>query len=198
MRPRYFKTPADLRAWFKEHHETEGELHLGYYKKGFGKPSVTWPESVDQALCFGWIDGVRRSIDEERYVIRFTPRKGTSIWSAVNTRRATELGALGLMRPAGLRAFSLRDEKRTAIYAYERETATLPPAFARQLEASRAASRFFQAQPPGYRRIAIHWVISAKRDETREGRLRTLIEHSAADRRLPQLQSPALRKRGKK
>src|SRR5215813_323918 len=114
--PIYFKTPAELRAWFEVNHQAAAELHLGYFKKGSGKPSVTWPESVDQALCFGWIDGVRRSIDAQRYVIRFTPRKPTSIWSAINTRRARELEQMGLMRPAGLRAFSLRDEKRTAIY----------------------------------------------------------------------------------
>lgn len=195
MKPTYFATPAELRAWFEKHHETAAELHLGYFKKSSGKPSVTWPESVDQALCFGWIDGVRKGLDDARYMIRFTPRKPTSIWSAVNTRRVKELEAAGLMRPAGLRAFALRDEKRTAIYAYEREVASLPPDYTERLKSNRAAFEFYQEQPLGYRRISAYWVTTAKQEATRDRRFGLLLEHCARGRRIPQLLSPAAKKR---
>jgi uncharacterized protein YdeI (YjbR/CyaY-like superfamily) len=191
MEPTFFATPDDFRAWLEEHHETESELLVGFHKKGSGRPSITWPESVDHALCFGWIDGVRRSIDAERYSIRFTPRQPRSTWSAINVKRVGELEAEGLMRPAGRAAFERRSDDRTAIYSHERRRAA---AFTAEQEAAfksdRAAWAWFQDQPPSYRRTATHWVISAKREETRERRLRRLIEDSAAGRTIPPLTRP--------
>ena len=179
MKPAFFATPADFRAWFEKHHAATSELLVGFYKKGSGKPSITWPESVDAALCFGWIDGVRKSIDEESYTIRFTPRKSGSIWSAVNIKRAHELTKLGLMHSAGIKAFELRDEKKSAIYSYEqRSTAKLTPAHEKQFRANKKAWDFFQSQAPWYQRTSTYWVTSAKREETRLKRLATLIEAS--------------------
>jgi uncharacterized protein YdeI (YjbR/CyaY-like superfamily) len=163
MNPTFFATPDEFRAWFEASHDSESELLVGLYKKGTGRPSITWPESVDQALCFGWIDGVRRSVDVDSYSIRFTRRKPRSIWSAVNIKRAKELRDLGLMHPAGLKAFEQRADERSAIYAYEqRHAAELDEAAEQQLRANTAAWGFFQAQPPSYRRTALWWVISAK------------------------------------
>jgi uncharacterized protein YdeI (YjbR/CyaY-like superfamily) len=188
MEPTFFATPAEFRAWLEEHHASESELLVGFHKKGSGKPSITWPESVDQALCFGWIDGVRRSLGAEAYTIRFTPRKARSTWSAVNVARMGELLDEGLVHPAGRAAFERRSDDRTAIYAYERrKTAQLPDSYERELRANPAAAEFFDAQPPWYRRTATHWVISAKREETRARRLAQLIEHSAAGRTIPPL-----------
>lgn len=192
MEPLFFATPAEFRAWLAEHHETESELLVGFYKKGSGEPSITWPESVDAALCFGWIDGVRKSIDAVSYTIRFTPRKPRSTWSAVNIKRVKELIGLGLMRPAGLKAFEARAEERSAIYAYEqRHTAALDAADEQQFRAKAHAWAFFQAQPPSYRRTALWWVISAKRLETRQKRLATLIEDSAQGRTIALLTRPS-------
>jgi uncharacterized protein YdeI (YjbR/CyaY-like superfamily) len=183
--PTFFATPADFGAWLQQHHETEKELLVGFYKRGSGRPSLTWPESVDEALCFGWIDGVRRSRDEESYTIRFTPRKPGSTWSAVNVGRVEELTRLGRMRPAGLAAFEKRSEAKTGTYAYEqKEGAELEKAEEKQLCANKAAWEFFQAQPPWYRRNAIWRVVSAKKEETRTKRLAKLIEESAQGRRL--------------
>jgi uncharacterized protein YdeI (YjbR/CyaY-like superfamily) len=155
MEPTFFVTPGDFRAWLEAHHETESELLVGFHKKSSGRPSVTWPESVDQALCFGWIDGVRRRIDDDSYSIRFTARKQRSNWSAVNVGRVGELTELGLMRPAGLAAFARRSDDRTAIYAYEqRKTAKLDAEQERRFKASAGAWKWFQAQPAGYRRTA--------------------------------------------
>lgn len=191
MKPTFFAAPAAFRAWLEEHHARTSELLVGFYKKGSGKPSITWPESVDVALCFGWIDGVRKTIDETRYTIRFTPRRPTSIWSAVNIKRAHELTKLGLMHPAGLEAFERRDEKKSAIYAYEqRSTATLGDAFEKQFRANTNAWAFFQSQAPWYRRTATYWVSSAKKEETRLKRLATLIEDSAHQRRIGRLTRP--------
>jgi uncharacterized protein YdeI (YjbR/CyaY-like superfamily) len=185
MEPTFFATPAEFRAWLEGHHESEAELLVGFYKKASGKPSITWPESVDQALCFGWIDGVRRSLGDEAYTIRFTPRKARSNWSAVNVARMSELAAEGLVQPAGLAAFERRSDDRTAIYAYEqRRNAQLPPEYEQRLRADAAAAEFFDSQPPWYRRTATHWVISAKRETTRERRLAQLIEDSASGRRI--------------
>ena len=182
--PVFFATPADFRAWLEKHHETERELLVGFYKKGSGRPSITWPESVDEALCFGWIDGVRKSRDEDSYTIRFTPRKPGSNWSAVNVGRVEELTRLGRMRPAGLAAFEKRSEAKTGIYAYEqKEGAALEKAEEKQLRADKAAWEFFQSQPAWYRRTAIWRVVSAKKEETRRKRLAKLIEESAAGRR---------------
>jgi uncharacterized protein YdeI (YjbR/CyaY-like superfamily) len=185
MEPTFFATPDDFRAWLEEHHESATELLVGFYKKGSGRASITWPESVDQALCFGWIDGVRRSLGEEAYTIRFTPRKPRSNWSAVNVARMEELVAADLVAPAGLAAFERRSDDRTAIYAYEqRKNAKLPADFEARLRANAAAAEYFDAQPPWYRRTAAHWVISAKREATRERRLAQLIDDSANGRRI--------------
>jgi uncharacterized protein YdeI (YjbR/CyaY-like superfamily) len=188
MEPTFFATPDDFRAWLQEHHETERELLVGFHKKGSGRPSITWPQSVDQALCFGWIDGVRRRIDDESYSIRFTPRKARSTWSAINVKRVGELTAEGLMHPAGVAAFERRSDDKTAIYAYEqRKAAALDAEQNRRFKADKKAWAWFQAQPPSYRRTATYWVISAKKAETRQRRLERLIADSAAGRTIPSL-----------
>ncbi|MGE5827522.1 MAG: YdeI/OmpD-associated family protein [Micromonosporaceae bacterium] len=187
----FFETPEQWRAWLAEHGADATEVLVGFHKKGTGRPSITWPESVDQALCFGWIDGIRRGLDAESYTIRFTPRKPTSNWSAVNIRRMQELIDQGLVHPAGLRAFERRRDDRSAIYSYEqRRAATLPPEYVRQLRANSAAWEFFRAQAPSYQRTAIYWVVSAKREETRKRRLATLIDDSAHGRRIAPLAAP--------
>jgi uncharacterized protein YdeI (YjbR/CyaY-like superfamily) len=191
MEPTFFATPADFRAWLERHHESHSELIVGFHKRGSGRPSITWPEAVDQALCFGWIDGVRRRIDDTRYSIRFTPRKARSTWSAVNIRRMKELVEKGLVAPAGLAAFERRTDDRTAIYSHEqRKAAKLEPDQERRLRADERARAFFEAQPPSYRRAAIHWVTSAKKPETRDRRLAQLVECSAAGRTVPPLTRP--------
>jgi len=191
MEPTFFATPAQFRAWLEEHHDSASELLVGFYKKGSGRPSITWPESVDQALCFGWIDGVRRSLGDEAYTIRFTPRRSRSIWSAVNVARMQELTADGLVHPAGTAAFERRSDDRTAIYSYEqRKRARLPDDYEERLRANPAAAAFFDSRPPSYRRAATHWVISAKREATRERRLAQLIEDSAAGRTVAPLTPP--------
>jgi uncharacterized protein YdeI (YjbR/CyaY-like superfamily) len=191
MEPTFFPTPADLRDWLERNHEKENELLVGFYKKGSGKPSITWPELVDEALCFGWIDGIRRGIDEESYTIRLTPRKPTSNWSSVNIRRVGELTSEGRMTPAGLAAFEKRSEHRSGIYAYEqRKQAKLEPDQEREFRANAEAWSFFQAQPAGYRQTATYWVVNAKREETRRKRLATLIDDSASGRRLRHLTRP--------
>jgi uncharacterized protein YdeI (YjbR/CyaY-like superfamily) len=191
MKPTFFPKPSDFRAWLKKNHSRVPELLVGFYKKDSGRPSITWPESVDEALCFGWIDGIRRSLDEESYTIRFTPRRPGSNWSAVNIRRARELIAAGRMQPAGMSAFEARPDDRSALYSYEqRHAGVLDPALERRFRAVKKAWDFFQAQPPGYRRTAVWWVISARKAETRESRLTTLIEDCRNGRRLAQLQRP--------
>jgi uncharacterized protein YdeI (YjbR/CyaY-like superfamily) len=194
MEPIFFETPAEFRAWLEEHHADETELLVGFHKKGTGRPSLTWPESVDQALCFGWIDGVRRSLGEHSYTIRFTPRKARSTWSAVNIKRAKALIEEGLMRPNGVAAFERRSDDRSRIYAYEqRKQAKLDPAAEKEFRANRTAWAFFSEQAPWYRRNATHWVVSAKKEETRRRRLQQLIDDSAAGRRLVQLTPPGKR-----
>ncbi len=191
MEPTFFATPDELRSWLEEHHANETELLVGFHKKGSGRPSITWPESVDQALCLGWIDGVRRRIDDASYSIRFTPRKPRSTWSAINVKRVAELTELGLMRPAGLAAFERRSDDRTAIYAHERrKAAKLEPAMEKRFKQDKRAWAWFEAQPPSYRRTAAHWVISAKKPETRERRLERLIADSGAGRTVPPLTRP--------
>ncbi len=182
MKVTSFRSPSDLRKWFEKHHLTAGELRVGYYKKSSGKPSITWPESVDEALCFGWIDGIRNSIDDISYTIRFTPRKPGSTWSAVNTRRARKLKADGLMRPAGLQAFQRRKENKSGIYSYEQRSDKFDEPYASKLKRNKAAWVFFQSRPPLYRKGAIWWVVSAKKEETRLKRLEKLIEDSADGR----------------
>jgi uncharacterized protein YdeI (YjbR/CyaY-like superfamily) len=191
MGPTFFETPAAFRAWLEAHHEIERELLVGFHKRHTKKPSVTWPESVDEALSFGWIDGVRKSLSADAYTIRFTPRKPSSNWSAVNVARVQELTALGRMAPAGLRAFEARTPERTGTYSYERFEATnLSPAQEKLLRANRRASAFFDAQPPWYQKAAMHWVNSAKQDETRARRLAQLVADSAAGRTVPPLTRP--------
>jgi uncharacterized protein YdeI (YjbR/CyaY-like superfamily) len=191
QKPIFFATPGDFRCWLDAHHENTRELWVGFYKKGSGRPSITWPESVDEALCVGWIDGLRKTIDGQSYHIRFTPRKPTSNWSAVNIGRVQELARQGRMRPAGLKAFELRAEKKSGIYAYEnRHSAVLSKVAERKFRARPAAWEFFQRQPAGYRQTTIWWVMSAKREETRQKRLETLIADSAAERRIGALTRP--------
>jgi uncharacterized protein YdeI (YjbR/CyaY-like superfamily) len=186
--PLFFAHPEEFRAWLERHHESASELLVGFHRKGSGRPTLTWAQAVDEALCFGWIDGVRRRVDGERYTIRFTPRRARSIWSDVNVARVAELSAQGRMRPAGRRAFEAREARRTGVYAHEREQdARLTAAEERRFRADVAAWEFFQSQPPGYRRTALHLVVSAKRPETRERRLATLIEDSGRGVRIRQL-----------
>jgi len=182
MEPTFFPTPAEWRAWLDAHHDTAREVLVGYYKVGSGRPSITWPESVDEALCFGWIDGVTRRLDDERHVIRFTPRTRRSTWSAVNIARVEELTRLGLMRPSGLAAFEARTESRMRTYAYEQESVELDPESEQEFRANERAWTFFEAQPAWYRRAAVWWVVGAKREETRRRRLATLIADSEQGR----------------
>lgn len=184
---RFFETPAKLRAWFENNHDRAEELWVGMYRRASGRPTVTWPEVVDQALCFGWIDGVRYSLDDASYATRLSPRKKRSTWSAVNIKRAEELTNMGLMRPAGQAAFVARDEERSRIYSYENRNRSLDPAQENEFKAHPAAWEFFSSQPPSYRKTAAFWVISAKREETRAKRLATLIEHSRRRERVPPL-----------
>jgi uncharacterized protein YdeI (YjbR/CyaY-like superfamily) len=182
--PVFFASPAELRAWFAAHAATEAELHVGYWKVATGKPSVTWGESVDEALCVGWIDGVRRSLGDDAYTIRFTPRRRGSKWSAVNVRRVPELVAEGRMTPAGLAAWEARGVANETGYGYTRHDAELPPEYEAVLRATPGAGEFWDAQPPGYRRIAASWVVRAKQEATRQKRLATLVAESAAGRRV--------------
>ena len=192
MEPVFFASPPEFRAWLAENHDRASELWVGFHKKATRKPSMTWPESVDEALCYGWIDAVRKSLGPDAYAIRFTTRKPRSTWSAVNIGRARELIAVGRMQPAGLRAFEARSEERSGIYAYEqRHDAKLAPEDEREFRANEPGWSFFQAQPPWYRKTAIWWVVSAKRDETKRKRLRTLIEDSANGVRIRHLRRRA-------
>jgi uncharacterized protein YdeI (YjbR/CyaY-like superfamily) len=188
QKPLFFASLTEWRAWLETHHAEVEELWVGFYKRDSGRPSITWPESVDGALCFGWIDGVRKSLDETSYKIRFTPRKPRSIWSAINIRRANELSKLGQMHPAGMVAFEKRDGDRSAIYSYEqRKSAKLPPEFEKKFRGQKDAWKFFQSRPPWYRRTSTYWVISAKREETRQKRLAVLIDCSSRNRNIPSL-----------
>ena len=192
--PRFFTTPARFRAWFEKNHTKAKELWVGFYKRDTGKPSITWPQSVDEALCFGWIDGIRKSLGEESYTIRFTPRKSTSVWSEVNTRRIAELIAEGRVLPEGLAAFGRRDPVKSGVYSYEqRMNAKLDAEQERRFRANKKAWAYFESEAPWYRRAATHWVVSAKREETRERRLATLIECSARGERIGALKLPASR-----
>src|SRR5687767_6165110 len=180
----YFRSPAELRNWFAKHHGSETELWVGYYKKDSGKKSITWPESVDEALCYGWIDGIRKTIDDISYTIRFTPRQRKSKWSTVNIKRVGELTKLGRMKPAGLKVFEERDASQSEGYSYERKEAELDAAMEKRFRANKAAWTFWEAQPPYYKRTLSWYVISAKREETKEKRLDQLIAASAEGRRI--------------
>ena len=184
MKITFFPRPADFRRWLAKNGATTKELLVGFYKKDSGEASITWPESVDEALCFGWIDGIRKRVDEVSYTIRFTPRKAISIWSAVNIRRVEVLTREERMKPAGMKAFEVRRENKSGIYAYEQRRAQLEEPYASLLRKNEAAWRFFEAQPPGYRKVTGWWVVSAKREETRLKRLERLIAESARGHRL--------------
>jgi len=184
VKPKFFATPALFRAWLAKHHLTAAELLVGFHKKDSGKASMTWPESVDEVLCHGWIDGVRRSLDETSYTIRFTPRRPRSIWSSINIARMKILLEQGLVTPAGRAAFERRSDDKSSIYAYEqRKAATLTPAEEKQFRANRKAWAFFSAQAPSYQRVMIYHIVSAKKEETKQKRLTALIEISAQEKR---------------
>ena len=166
MTPTFFATQDDFRKWLQKNHKKETELLVGFYKVDTDKPSMSWSQSVDQALCFGWIDGVRKSIDTESYSIRFTPRKSTSIWSAVNIKKVEELNKAGLMTTEGQKAFSLRTESKSKIYAYEKEPVILDINFETQFKKNKLAWDFFERQAPSYKKVMIHWIMNAKQEET--------------------------------
>jgi uncharacterized protein YdeI (YjbR/CyaY-like superfamily) len=192
--PIEFATFAKWYAWLKKHHAHEPDVWLRMHRKGSGRPSIAWAEAVDGALCFGWIDGIRKRLDETSFVQRFTPRRAGSVWSTKNSKRFRELEAEGFVHAAGQNAFAAREERKSGIYSFERERpAELPPAFAKRFRADRAAWAFFQAQAPWYRRTAAHWIVSAKQEATRERRLATLIADSAAGQhiRLLRREQPA-------
>jgi uncharacterized protein YdeI (YjbR/CyaY-like superfamily) len=189
-KPRFFATPADFRKWLTKHHVTARELWVGFYKRGTGKPSITWPESVEEALCAGWIDGVRKSINDESYVIRFTPRKATSTWSAVNLKKFQQLIREGRVLPAGLKAHQTRPIKKSGYSYEERYASKLDRASERRFRANAAAWKHFQSQPPWYRQTTIFWVVSAKKEETRQRRLSMLIAFSAKGEPIPGLKRP--------
>jgi uncharacterized protein YdeI (YjbR/CyaY-like superfamily) len=184
MTPIFFPTQSDFRQWLEENHSTETEIIVGYYRLSSGKPSMIWSESVDQALCFGWIDGVRRKIDDESYCNRFTPRRANSNWSAVNIKKVEELTAQGLMKPAGIAAFEKRKESKSAIYAYENELKTFSDDFEKRFKANEKAWIFFEKQANWYKKQMINWVMTAKQEATREKRLEKLILESENEKRL--------------
>jgi uncharacterized protein YdeI (YjbR/CyaY-like superfamily) len=186
LKPKFFRTPADFGTWLKKSHATATELWVGFYKKDSGKPSITWAESVDEALCFGWIDGVRKRVNEISYQIRFTPRRRGSIWSAINIKRAKELIEQRRMEPTGLKAFAARIENKSGIYSYEQRTTELEEPYATNLKKNKGAWRFFRTQPPSYRKMIGWWIISAKKEETRLARLAKLISESEKRKRLLQ------------
>jgi uncharacterized protein YdeI (YjbR/CyaY-like superfamily) len=184
LKPKFFRTPTHFETWLEKNHATATVLWVGFYKKDSEKPSITWPESVDQALCFGWIDGVRKRIDEISYQIRFTPRRRGSIWSAINIKRAKELVQQRRMRSAGLKAFASRIENKSGIYSYEQRSTELIEPYAQLLKKNKTASNFFENQPPSYRKMIGWWIVSAKKEETRMTRLAKLICESAKGKRL--------------
>ena len=180
MKPQFFPTQADFRKWLSRNHDSVDELWVGYYKKDSGIPSLTWPQSVDEALCFGWIDGIRKSVDAQSYMIRFTPRRAKSTWSAINIRRVKELRKLGLMKPSGLAAFQRRTEDRSESYSYERKAVKLNKRYQDIFRKNKKAWMFFSSMTPSYRATVMSWVMSAKQEETRSKRLLVLIKDSAA------------------
>jgi uncharacterized protein YdeI (YjbR/CyaY-like superfamily) len=186
----FFESPSEFRDWLEEHHTEETELWVGFHKKASGRSGITWSEAVDQAICFGWIDGVRKGIDQSSYANRFTPRNPRSTWSRVNIERVTRLSKQGLMQPAGIAAFERRGEERSGVYSYEQTTPELDRESKRTFRSSRKAWEFFQSQAPSYRRTVTWWVTSAKRQATRDKRLATLIEASARGSRIPQFSRP--------
>jgi uncharacterized protein YdeI (YjbR/CyaY-like superfamily) len=183
VKPRFFKSQAAFRIWLERRHHTDRELLVGFHHVGSGKPSITYPEARDEALCFGWIDGVRKNYDATSYTVRFTPRKADSAWSAVNLARVRELKAAGRMRPAGLRVFEARDPKKSVQYSFENPPNELDAAAVKAFKARRRAWAWFETQAPWYRRTAAWWVMSAKKEETRARRLKMLIDSAARGER---------------
>lgn len=185
MTPHFFETPADFRKWLDENHEKETELLVGFYKIGSGKPSITWPQSVDDALCYGWIDGVRKSLNEDSYTIRFTPRKPTSIWSAINIDKMEALLKNGLVKPNGLAAYEKRTENKSRIYSHEQKEPTqLPEVFEIEFKANPLAWAFFLEQAPSYRKVMLHHINSAKQEKTKRSRFETLLKASELGKRV--------------
>ncbi len=184
MKPLFFPTQAHFRKWLKQNHKKEKELIVGFYKVGTHKPSLTWSQSVDQALCFGWIDGIRRSIDKESYSIRFTPRRSTSIWSTININKVKALTKAGLMMAEGKKVFELRKENRSGIYSHEKEPNDLAPNYKKQFKLNKEAWDFFTAQAPSYKKVIIHWIMSAKQEKTKITRLQKAINTSAQEKRV--------------
>jgi uncharacterized protein YdeI (YjbR/CyaY-like superfamily) len=180
----FFKTQDDFRKWLERHHEKETELIVGFYKVASRKPSMSWSHSVDQALCFGWIDGVRKSIDKESYSIRFTPRRSTSNWSAINIKKIEELKKTGLMKPAGLKAFSLRKENKSEIYSYEKDTLFLDSNYEVQFRENKKAWDFFMKQAPSYKKAIMRWIMSAMQEKTRQSRLEKTIKECEQQKRV--------------
>ena len=185
--PIFFETPEDFRAWLAANHDSVDVQWVGLWKKATGKPSITWPEAVEQALCYGWIDGLRRSIDDEAYMIRFTPRRPDSHWSRRNVETYRRLEEEGLIEAAGRRTWEAKDPEKVGQASYERENAELDDELRAMLDADPAAAAWFDDQPPGYRKTATWWVVSAKREDTRQRRMRQLVEDSAAGRKIKQL-----------
>ena len=179
MEPKFFTSQEKFRQWLEKNHDRANELLLGFHKKDSGKKSVTYPQALDEALCFGWIDGVRKSLDEKSYTIRFTPRKPRSIWSNVNVGHVERLKKEGRMAEPGLKAYALRDPKRTGIYAFENEPREFSPEFEKKFRANKRAWEFFQSEPPSIRKVCISWVMTAKKEETRVRRLDQLIDRAA-------------------
>jgi len=194
VKPTFFKTPADWRRWLERRHADATELWVGFHKRDSGKPSITWPESVDEALCFGWIDGIRKRLNGASYVIRFTPRKPDSTWSRVNLRRVKVLTTAGRMRPAGHRVFRARRPEKSGLYSFESRPQKLPLKYLRPLRANPAAWTYYRGRPAGYQRLVNFWIVSAKREETRLKRLALLIKDSAAGRILAPLRALNARK----
>lgn len=184
MNPIFFERQEAFREWLETNHDKESELIVGFYKVGSGKPTMTWSQSVDQALCFGWIDGVTKSIDKESYCIRFTPRKKTSIWSAVNIKKVEELTNAGLMKPEGLKAFSLRSESKSMIYSHEQDEVVLDREYEKRFQEDTVAWNFFNNQAPSYKKVMIHWIMSAKQEKTRLSRLDKTIDVSRQQKRM--------------
>ena len=194
MKPKFFSTPQQFRDWLEQNHDRATELLVGFHKKDSGKKSITYPQALDEALCFGWIDGVRRSLDETSYTIRFTPRKSRSIWSNVNVRHVERLLKEGRMAEPGLKAYALRDPERTGIYAFENRPKEFSPEFEKKFRANKRAWEFFQTEPPSIRKTCVFWVMSAKKEETRVRRLDQLIESSANGVRRGVLETKAKQK----
>jgi uncharacterized protein YdeI (YjbR/CyaY-like superfamily) len=192
-RSRYFKSPSEFRAWLEKNHSRAKELWVGFYKVASARSGIGYKDAVDQALCFGWIDGLTKRVDDTRWTIRFSPRRRGSLWSTVNAKRAKELTKLGLMTPAGLEAFQARDQQKSLQYSYEARNRPLHAKYKRKLRENKKAWEFYEAQPPSYRKMANLWIMSAKKEETRLRRLAALIDHSAKGERIPPLTSPARR-----